>query len=334
MAYCRNCGAELLDGDKFCQKCGCSTGNSNNQRQQGFVGKIYKCPNCGEVLKSFEINCPTCGCELRDVKASNSVKEFALKLEEIESKREHEKSHGLFADSIARQTISKTDEQKISLIKSYSIPNSREDMLEFMILATSSMNMGVYDSYKKGHMTKSEVELNSAWFSKVQQVYEKAKRSYFADKEFAEIQNLYNKCCSEIKKSKKNGAIKWMLLLGWIPILLVFEFAFLFPYQTAKENQRLENIVIEVQTALENQEYKHALRIADSISYRLGVNDEEKRKWEIQREYWIDKVLNEAAENGVYLDYAPNDNTNNAEGSVDEVNHNITNETNGEETTN
>ena len=56
------------------------------------------------------------------------------------------------------QSVSKTDEQKISLIKSFAVPNSKEDLLEFMILATSSMNMSVYDSANTS-ISKSEKEV-------------------------------------------------------------------------------------------------------------------------------------------------------------------------------
>ena len=166
----------------------------------------YKCPNCGEVLKAFEINCPACGHELRGTKASSAVKEFALKLEAIESRREYEKPRGLFAAAEAQQRVSKTDEQKISLIKNFSVPNSKEDMLEFMILATSNMNMNAYDSANTA-TTKAEKEINAAWFSKVQQVYEKAKRSYSTDDVFAEIKELYDQCNSNIKKAKKKGIV-------------------------------------------------------------------------------------------------------------------------------
>lgn len=309
MAYCVNCGVEIVENAKFCQKCGCPTENHSDgaTRKQEFASKIFKCPNCGEVLKSFEISCPVCGLELRGTKASSAVKEFALKLEAIESRREYEKPRGLFFSVFeVQQRISKTDEQKISLIKSFSVPNSKEDMLEFMILATSNMNMNIYDSSNTS-VSKSEKEINAAWFSKVQQVYEKAKRSYSTDDTFTEIKTLYDSCNNEIKKSKKKGIIKWTLLFGWMPILFVVIFlwiAIYSPIDEKKEVARLDAIVKEIETQLENGEYKYALMNADGLVYSGSIrNDEQSRRWEIKREYWIDKVIEEAADEGVILEY-------------------------------
>ena len=126
MSYCINCGKELQDGAKFCFECGSSV-NSNKQteRKSVYDGEIHKCPNCGEILNAFELKCSLCGYELRGTKSTSAVKEFALKLEVIESKREYEKPKGLFGSAIAQQNISKTDEQKINLIKSFSVPKTR-----------------------------------------------------------------------------------------------------------------------------------------------------------------------------------------------------------------
>lgn len=320
MAYCSNCGKELAVGAKFCFECGSPVGKADETvRRTVYSGEIHKCPNCGEVLKSFEINCPTCGYELRGAKASSAVKEFALKLEAIESRREYEKPRGLFASVEAQQRISKTDEQKISLIKSFSVPNSKEDILEFMILATSSMNMRTYDSANT-NISKSEKEINAAWFSKVQQVYEKAKRSYSTDSTFTEIKALYDSCNEEIKKSKKKGIIKWILMIGWVPlvwIIIIFSLIISEPKEETAEIERLENIIIEVQEALDEEEYKHALRIADSIDYQR-YDVEMERKWDIERAYWVEKVLEEATNKGIQLEYTPTTDIDNANDEADQ----------------
>ena len=325
MGYCRNCGTQLVDEAKFCQKCGYPVETSDSgyaKRTQEFAGKIYKCPNCGEILKSFVLNCPTCGYELRGNKASSAVKEFALKLEAIESRREYEKPRFLFSLVANQQRVSKTDEQKISLIKSFSVPNSKEDMLEFMILATSSINMRTYDSTNTD-ISKSDKEVNAAWFSKVQQVYEKAKRSYSADSVFSEIQTLYDECNKKITAHRTKGIIKWVLLIGWIPLVWIFIIADLVvsgPKEEAKEIERLDHIVLDVQEALDNHEYSHALRIADSIDYQK-YDVEMERKWDIEREYWVERVITEASGKGVDLEYVPTPDIDNANDVLDTENN-------------
>lgn len=323
--FCPYCGAKLDDHARYCKNCGEAIEDKKQEdrnsgqetyyenpaeRKTVYEGDIHKCPNCGEVLKSFELNCPACGYELRGAKTSSAVKEFALKLEAIESKREYEKPRGIWAAAEAQQRVSKTDEQKISLIKSFSVPNTKEDMLEFMILATSSMNMRTYDSANT-NVSKSEKEVTAAWFSKVQQVYEKAKRTYSTDSMFMEIKALYDSCNEEIKKSKKKGIIKWGLMFGWMPVFLAVIFIWIgiySPISEKKEVARLESIVAEIESQLEKGEYKYALMNADTLVYSGTIrNEEQERQWIVKREYWIDKIIEEAANNGVILERPADD---------------------------
>lgn len=312
MAFCSNCGDKLIDGAKFCEVCGAPI-NTNmtrneNKRQQEFAGKIIKCPNCGETLSSFMTNCPSCRFEVRGVKATSSVREFSLKLEAIEAKREYEKPRRISTSNTSLERISKTDEQKISLIQSFSVPNTKEDIMEFMILATSNVNLKSYDSTNR-NITKSEKAINDAWNSKIQQVYEKAKRSYGIDSDFNQISELYDNCNSKIRKAKKKNIIKWILLVGWIPLLWIIIIAALMisnPKEEKKEISRLDGIENEVQAALNKGEYKLALSIADSIDYQR-YDIEQERKWDIQREYWVNKVLEEALKQGVELEYTPSE---------------------------
>lgn len=308
MPYCRNCGTKLVDRAKFCQKCGCPvTGDRNYPPPKiEYAGKVYKCPNCGEVLKSFEINCPACSFELRDVHSTSAVREFALKLEAIESRREPDKPKGFFSNSNNADSISKTDEQKINLIKSFAIPNSKEDMLEFMILATSNINPEVYNTAEHTSR-KAEQELNSAWIAKAQQAYEKAKQCYSEDDTFTRIQDLYDKCFQQIEHVKKHSR-KFTIFCFSLPALLLVGSLVLTsiatPIQNNKENKRLENITVEVQQALDDKDYQQALRIADSIDCQSD-DVEMKRKWSVEKAYWIDTIIAQAAENGVSLNYSP-----------------------------
>ena len=273
MSYCLKCGAKLVDGAKFCQKCGTSVHEdvyaNEAKRQQEYVGKIYKCPNCGEVLKAFVRNCPSCGLELRGAKATSAVREFALKLEAIEARREYEKPKGIFSATQNQINISKTDEQKINLIQNFSVPNTKEDMLEFMILATSNINTRSYDSTNT-NITKGEKAIADAWNSKIRQVYEKAKKSYGDEADFRMIQELYDECNLEIKNVKKAGILKWALMAGWMPILFIVIFVIASikaPGVERKEVIRMESIYDEVQTALKNGEYKKALLNAEGLVY-------------------------------------------------------------------
>ncbi|WP_301082355.1 zinc ribbon domain-containing protein [Thomasclavelia cocleata] len=176
--YCPDCGEKLKSDSKFCNSCGSAinkeiTDTENKvqettkdelitERKNVYDGYIHKCPNCGEVLKSFVSNCPACGHELRSTKTSSVVNEFAQKIEKVKSM-----------------------EQKIELIRNFYIPNTKEDIYEFFILATSNISAGGYD-----------VE---AWYSKLEQTYHKAKLSFGNETEFQYLNQLYNKT----KKQKK-----------------------------------------------------------------------------------------------------------------------------------
>lgn len=186
MLYCSNCGTQIEDNTKFCTECGSpnASGTTNpTQRQHEFKGKIIKCPNCGEILKSFEGICSSCGYEVRGVKPSDSVYEFAFRIAQMEN-----------------------DSQQINLIRNYPIPNTKEDVLEFMILAATNFN--AMHSLANDGVQKNVAD---AWLAKVQQSYEKAILLFGKDEDFSKIQNAYNQTFEHIRVSKQN-ANKYVLV--------------------------------------------------------------------------------------------------------------------------
>ncbi len=141
-----------------------------------YDGQIHKCPNCGEILKAFDIVCPMCQYELRGVKTSSSVKDLTEKLE--------------------RAT---TESQKITIIKSFPVPNTTEDIFEFMILASSNFDA----SYYAAHM--NEEDISDAWLAKIEQCYQKAKWMLSSSSHIANIEAMYNKILSDCEAKKKQA---------------------------------------------------------------------------------------------------------------------------------
>ena len=170
MAFCTNCGQQVADGAKFCANCGTpvSQNVANTERKTVFDGEIHKCPHCGEVLKAFETVCPTCKFEIRGAKGSNAVKDLAEKLENASSEK-----------------------QRIIIIKNFPIPNTKEDIFEFMLLASSNFDAFYYTT----HLHVEDV--SDAWLSKIEQCYSKAK-ILLDDKDIVVIKNVYDEINTKI----------------------------------------------------------------------------------------------------------------------------------------
>lgn len=172
MQFCPYCGTKLDEGARFCKNCGEAIANNAQEQQKPkreqplagnpterktvYEGYIHKCPSCGEVLEAFLSVCPTCGYEIRDAKSSSSVREFALKLEAISAQKmpafEEKKSvmkmvfgKDFKEDDEAKEALrrfeSQKDDEKASLIINFSVPNTKEDIMEFMILAASNIDV-------------------------------------------------------------------------------------------------------------------------------------------------------------------------------------------------
>lgn len=168
MAYCTNCGKQLIEGSKFCSECGTAVGSVKTietQRKMVFDGELHKCPQCGETLNAFATNCPSCGYELRGIRQSGCVNDLAQRLSESTSTK-----------------------QKHELISNFYIPNTREDIYEFFILAYSNISAGD--------------EAIDAWLAKLEQAYFKAKLAFGDSQEYDQITLSYNKIRKEYAHNK------------------------------------------------------------------------------------------------------------------------------------
>ncbi len=177
--FCSYCGTKLDDGARFCKNCGKVVADDlekanepkskkfeeneiSSERKIIYDGEIHRCPNCGDIIDAYETICEACGYEIRGRKVVSVVRELALKLE-------------------------KTNDIKLKeeLIRNFYIPNTKEDIYEFFILASSNIKIGNSDS--------------KAWFAKLEQAYQKAQITLGNTNEFEYFKSLY----AEAEKANK-----------------------------------------------------------------------------------------------------------------------------------
>lgn len=187
MAFCSCCGKELSNGARFCASCGASVviekpvqDGVNSRQKMVYDGKVYKCPNCGEQMDAFVATCPACGYELRGTQITSRVHELSQKLEHTDSA-----------------------EKKIELIHNFYIPNTKEDIYEFCILAYSNISVSAYGA--------------DVWKVKLEQAYLKARLVFDNGGEFKYIDELY-------RRIKRTSIRNKILKSKWVRATFVFSF--------------------------------------------------------------------------------------------------------------
>ena len=187
MAFCPNCGSPVNNDAKFCSNCShpLKVSDDVSSRKTVQEGTLHKCPSCGEIIGSFTAKCPACGYEIRGSKSSSSVQKFVSDLSEAVS-----------------------DDQKASIIRSFPIPNTKEDILEFMLLASTNLS----GEQKKG--------VFDAWLVKFEQSYQKAKIVIKDESDFSRVEEIHEHAQKLIRKEKfRHGAQAISKSKGVLPLV-------------------------------------------------------------------------------------------------------------------
>ena len=227
----------------------------NSKRKTVYDGEIHKCPSCGEVLNSFTAACPTCGHEFRGSDATNSVKDFSSQLIQAETRR-----------------------QKINIIRNYPIPNTKEDILEFMLLALSNIGSCAHNS------------ISDAWIAKFEQAHEKANLLFNNTEEFDQLYVLFLKKEQGAKKRDRKHYRNEFFSKNKDWLIVVFCFLFVgimvgsvFLSHSINEH-KLNKIVSEVEICISEGDYETARIKANQIIDDSDWSDESKEKWDSIRE--------------------------------------------------
>ncbi len=127
-----------LNGTDYIPKSTIGNGSSNES------SIVRKCPACGQILESFQSRCPSCGTEISKVTTAKSVKSFFDTLKSLK------------------------DDSRIDSIRYYPVPNSKEEIFEFTLMAVSLL---------EGSSSKEK----AAWKTKLRQTSAKAMITFADD---------------------------------------------------------------------------------------------------------------------------------------------------------
>lgn len=242
MPFCTNCGKQFSDGTKFCPECGTAINavQPENQRKQVFEGEIKKCPNCGEALSAFEITCHACGFELRNRTGSNAVQKLADMISKLEMERPPQaKKEAISIFKYSIPSAEPTDKRIANVIQSFAIPNTREDILEFMILASTNIDTDALDSNGSSDSISQKLVTN-AWIAKFEQSYQKAKIAFGDSPEFNDIQEIYDKRQKEIQKGRTKTLRRVLAIILVYVVLMLFLLLMINRPTSTKDSSALE----------------------------------------------------------------------------------------------
>ncbi len=210
--FCIKCGAKNEIGARFCKGCGATISqagevvaeqaNSNNRTQE-YAGIVSKCPNCGEPISNTDVVCPACGYQITGRAASSSVQRLQNQLMAIENtRRQRSAFESLFYDEETDAEI--INNKKVTLIKSFPIPNTIDEIAEFVILASTNIDVRLS---KKSWFGKSgdsdEKALSDAWVGKLEQAYQKAELMFSDKPVFDKVRNIYEEKMAELNMLKR-----------------------------------------------------------------------------------------------------------------------------------
>ena len=150
-----------------------------------------KCPSCGAAAAAMIVKCPYCGHEYGGTGASDGVTAFFERLDALDQELfEAEAAKGPKGPlgAVLAETVKQIagpslgDKRKLEMIQNFPIPNSREDITEFVILASSRLKAvpGLFSMASHSEIRDAE-RYNEAWNAKIKQAYAKARIIFASD---------------------------------------------------------------------------------------------------------------------------------------------------------
>lgn len=243
-------------------------------REIEYVGTVRKCPNCGAELKSFTAFCPNCRHELNSVK-NETVAEFVDNLNNFTSFRE-----------------------KIQYIRSFQIPSTKEDLIEFAIFAKSQYIEDADDNTSILQELGSDAtleEYNKTWVLKMEQILMKAKLLFANDNSAMMQIQLIADSFYKTDKKEKNKKILQTVCFSILAVVFLAAAGVIYITSSKKmdsEDQRLEALYEAVIQDIENENYTAAELKLNQLEWSVSTLWDEfdkREKFNEKSDFWNKK---------------------------------------------
>lgn len=161
-------------------------------------GDVRKYPACGAIVESFQTKCPECGYVFTDIKANSMTKDLCEQLDKMNT-------GGLFGGNTNK---------RVQLIKTFPIPNTREDLIEMLAMCQSNgvpqTGDGMFGS-----------KISNAWLSKGVQVASKAR---FILKDDPMAQSIIAQIDKDVRNMKIKRRLFQIAMILLVILLCVGEY--------------------------------------------------------------------------------------------------------------
>ena len=255
---------------------------ANRPKQKEKVGNIITCPACGASIRSMELSCSDCGHVFTNVKANSTVQKMFEELQKIELSESNKTSDSFFdkLDTSGQKKRLDIATRQSSLISSFPIPNSEEDLIELISMAVAESTKSTNDD---GFITNDGSDLiKKAWITKGEQALIKAKLLCRDD---ANTVLFLNDCQNRIDSARKSESRKIkpiVKLLAFMIILMGFVF-FISSRQLDRgyeneEQQKLDKVEQQINAAIEAKDFDKAMVLTDQLTWTWKLDYPESQK--------------------------------------------------------
>ncbi len=312
MPFCTKCGNKIEVGDVFCGVCGAvvpladiveekpepKKGKPKPPREEptdeteGMPApeadvepelkkdKVKRCPACGEIVGEKDFTCSSCGFELRD-STDGSIGELYRRLEEIENSRPAKKINKGAADSAI-------DNRKANAIQNFPIPNTKEDLIEFLVMA---------DANSRWDDENGDSEpVSSAWRSKFNQAFNKAEMLFGNECDF----ERFRKAKAEGEgKAMRSKLLNFAGVIGFLALVVLMWVAFIqgeggLDKGLSEENTRLQGVLSQVYESIDEGDYAQARKEISGLVYSKSTSNSDAKeaaeRWEEIRKETLELI--------------------------------------------